>query len=727
MNKKRLSVVMAGAMLASSVAPVLAAEVQKSEVSADETGLLQKELRELIQKNVFANDSKNAPAGLTDVRGESVYKIYVNNNKTDLDVNSTQEDWQEVFANLNAGDVVKVVSKGFKEIDGKNYHYEFKDGAYDTYTETELKELKSKVFCSGNGVDINAQYKGIVESVEYDDVLGFVIKFNGDAKIPGQLDEQDTMVIRPGDRELKFTQAAGKNWKTLSYYTNESQSTEAQLIDTTSPVAIEDFYGFVPTETVVDNGYTALKSELVREYTITPGGYNYDLTDLYDGLFLTEKGQEFFGMLKEAISVGRDVTVKINDGAGRYDVKYNSNRTEEQLKDIEKDIFDTLKTYNKGYKVEVVLGAKASNNLDEEVFTIVGKNKNDMARVSAWMVSAKARVDVLAGDNRYETAVEIAKEYAGIRGPVVSGNTATNKIENIVLVNGNALVDGLAAAPLAATLEDGTDKVPMLLTEADSLPKATKAFLRELMADHLVGANESATIHLVGGESVLNKSLVKELRGLGFKVERHGGDNREETSLAVAEAIEEKAAVKDEVFVVGAQGEADAMSIASVASETELPIIVTANNGISDEAVYSLKGKKVTIIGGKNVVSDADYKAIKSSAAGISRISGSNRQGTNAEIIKKFYKGGYVGAAKNVVVAKDGQRNKIELVDALAAANMAAKKDAPIVLATNKISKAQENALELNAKKSFALYQVGHGVARDVVKTIAENLGLTNR
>ena len=40
MNKKRLSVVMAGAMLASSVAPVLAAEVQKTEMPANEEGIL---------------------------------------------------------------------------------------------------------------------------------------------------------------------------------------------------------------------------------------------------------------------------------------------------------------------------------------------------------------------------------------------------------------------------------------------------------------------------------------------------------------------------------------------------------------------------------------------------------------------------------------------------------------------------------------------------------------
>ena len=78
-------------------------------------------------------------------------------------------------------------------------------------------------------------------------------------------------------------------------------------------------------------------------------------------------------------------------------------------------------------------------------------------------------------------------------------------------------------------------------------------------------------------------------------------------------------------------------------------------------------------------------------------------------------------------MAKDGQNNKSQLIDALAAANLASEKKLPIVLATNKISKAQENALELNAKQSYALYQVGYGVNRNVVKTIAENLGLSNR
>ena len=73
MNKKRLSVVMAGAMLASSVAPVLAAEVQKSEVSANEKGLLMEELRTLVDSKVYSNIKENNPGnGLKDLRKKCI-------------------------------------------------------------------------------------------------------------------------------------------------------------------------------------------------------------------------------------------------------------------------------------------------------------------------------------------------------------------------------------------------------------------------------------------------------------------------------------------------------------------------------------------------------------------------------------------------------------------------------------------------------------------------------
>ncbi len=272
----------------------------------------------------------------------------------------------------------------------------------------------------------------------------------------------------------------------------------------------------------------------------------------------------------------------------------------------------------------------------------------------------------------------------------------------------------------------------MLLTEADHLPKATVKFLKELMADHLVGNNKSATIHLVGGEAVLSKNLERELRALNFKIERHGGANREETSLEVMKAMGVDAqTANNKAFVVGANGEADAMSIAAVAADQKTPIVVTSNNGISEDAVYELKGMDTTIVGGKAVVTAADEKALREEAKSVNRVYGANRKATNAEVIKKYYnKAGFanaVGSAQNIIVAKDGQNNKVELVDALAAANMAASKKAPIVLATDKLSKEQTSAINSYAKDAYGLFQVGGGVSRDVVKTIARMLNLTNR
>ncbi len=174
------------------------------------------------------------------------------------------------------------------------------------------------------------------------------------------------------------------------------------------------------------------------------------------------------------------------------------------------------------------------------------------APILAQELPNRTYVGSLAGENRYETAVKIAEEYAGLTGDTITNNQTnadvnivlvngnslvdglaaaplaaslgddangyksltgdtitnnqTNADVNIVLVNGNSLVDGLAAAPLAASLGDDANgyKSPILLTEADKLPNATKAYLKRLLKNVFVGKFKKVTIHLVGGESVLN-------------------------------------------------------------------------------------------------------------------------------------------------------------------------------------------------------------------------------
>ena len=734
MNKKRLSVVMAGAMLASSVAPVMAAEAttEATKVSANELGLLQEEVRSLVESARFADDALNSPTtrpASPNVRKQSIYEVVINKSTQTLLLTSTDtKDWQKVFNGLRVGDTVKVYDRGSKEVNGKYYHYESSSDV-KRYKESELGDLATKL-------DALKSQTGVIKAayVNPHDPKEVIVELNDDKNVPGQ-ESVKMMSIKEGDQKLVMDSNAPKYW------TNKEHTSSAKL---TSSVLPEDFFGFVEDEEIV-TATTAIPGKLVKDYVITPGGYNFDVEDLYDGLFLTDKGQEFFGMLKDGVAAERNVKVVINDPANTNKDDFfavGSKDGDATLKGYESQIKNKLKKFNEVYRFEVKFARKGE--LKEETYVISGKDKDEVARLASWMIKPQARVDKFEGSNRYETAALIAREYAGLTRDSLNSVTdgkydsvAKGEV-NIVLVNGDALVDGLAAAPLAAAKENivrdhkhgrwVNTSAPVLLTRADSLPRETKAYLREVLSNIALGDVPNVTINLVGGETVLTRELEKELKAIGFHgftVERFGGSNREETSIEVAKEIG-----TDKAFVVGGEGEADAMSIASVAATQKTPIIVAKKGGISEDGLYEVRDRHVTIVGGKTVVTAAEEKEIRTEAASVNRIPGANRKATNAEVIKRYYNKSFangVGNAQNVIVAKDGQRREIDLVDALAAANMASEKKAPIVLATNKLSKEQEAAINSYANDAYGLFQVGGQVERSVVKTIAKMLNLTNR
>ena len=285
------------------------------------------------------------------------------------------------------------------------------------------------------------------------------------------------------------------------------------------------------------------------------------------------------------------------------------------------------------------------------------------------------------------------------------------------------MVYGLAAAPLAWSLDKNSKAAPILLTKSDTLPKETKEYLKELVKAEHIQNLKNMTIHIVGGTSVVTESVVEELEDYGFKVKRHGGDNREETSLEVLEELQSRRT--NTIYIVGAEGKADAMSVAPVASENRGAIVVAKKGGLSKSAYKEIERSKgdVKIIGGESIISvveEAKLKEItKENGKTVERISGKNRQVTNAAIIKRFY-----NFADAVVVAKDRQNKKMDLVDALTAANLASQKKAPVVLATNKLSYEQLNEINKKADNVEALYQIGYGVNINVVAKLAELLGL---
>ncbi len=647
MNKKRLSVVMAGAMLASSVAPVLAAEVKSYEVSSNDLGLLTAKLREVMESKKFHTTDKNKA-----LAGKSIYKLTKGLNPVDVTLENVKT--------LNVGDTITLWDQGHRVDDKGNY---FSTTAEKTesvakWTETDLDGAAAKILADMKNSSDSRTYK-VIKDAKYDSTKRI---------LDVELYTGKVLTFKVGDDRVNFIAPIDKDG-----YELENKDANAQLV-----------VGF---KKLVDekNPGQDIDATKIAEIKIVEGGNAYKVEDLYDGLMLTTKGHELLSIMKEA----GDKVWMYDDNTSSY-VPYTGELKADH--GVYRFHIETIDAFGK-----------------KSVYKVTGTDENAAETLAKWLVNKDPKVDLLAGDNRYETAVTIAKDVANIKSVI------NNK--EIVLVNGDSLVDGLAAAPLAANYGVHT---PILLTESNKLPAATKEYLKELISQVPVGKLNEVNIKIVGGTSVVSKAVEKELKGYGFDVDRFGGANREETSLLVAEEIGEG---KD-AFVVGAEGEADAMSIAAYAASQRQPIVVAKKGGISEEALETLEDVKVTVIGGESVVSANEYKEIKAVAEAVTRVSGSNRQATNAEIIARYYTNDFAGAAKNVVVAKDGQKNKSELIDALAATTLASKNNAPIVLATNKLSNAQINALELNASSANAVYQVGHGVARDIVKTIATRLGV---
>ena len=615
MNKKRLSVVMAGAMLASSVAPVLAAT--ESELDTSRLGSLVEKVYDKLTSERFTAGTGDKEAG------KSVYGVKIKgeatiNAKIDaLTVAGKEEELrialQEAFKDLTADDKVEIWSKGTATDEKGNLVSQ----ALTTpvYTAAEIKAQLATTIAGQLMPSGSTNIIANAGDVAFDDGKISIkfqsgVKFNADNIEGYEFDAKtNTLYITAGNEKIDFAN-----------YLND-KGEKVALANTTTASLVKGFAKVAPTGTDVAD-------TLEETVKITGTTHNYKTTDLYDGLMLTTEGHEMLSLVKSI----------------RHDTETATTKTTAVIKNLSKTV-----DYTAGKNIDLskvkgeygfILSVKDGFGKTTE-YVVKGAEKQTEV-LASWLNTELAKVDILAGDNRYETAVKIAKEQAQVATPDATGS---NVIENIVLVNGNALVDGLSTAPLAATLTDkkagnGTQAAPVLLTEAD------------------------------------------------------------------------------------------AMSISGYASSKKIPVIVSKKGGLTYEGLEAISNKAVTVIGGENAVSASEYEAIKEEATAVRRISGLDRQATNTAIIKEFYHDTTTLNGINqesVIVAKDGKGNKSALVDALTAANLVAQTNAPVVLATDKLSDDQIDAIRLRAQKADSLYQVGHGVDRSVMETIASKLGLLNK
>lgn len=301
--------------------------------------------------------------------------------------------------------------------------------------------------------------------------------------------------------------------------------------------------------------------------------------------------------------------------------------------------------------------------------------------------TSNVTVKKLKGVDRFETAVKISQ----------SGWT---KSDTVVIVNGEdkSMVDGLTATPLASVKNS-----PILLSSNEKLPQKTVEELKRL--------NPSKVI-VIGGNNSMPNSVVEAIKAVNSKisVQRISGDTRYQTSINIAKEIDKTNNVS-KLYIGAGNGEADSLSIASLAGKEKTPIVLTQKDGVDNEAEQFIKSNKVSniyFIGGVEKISNKAIEQVgKIANKDISnnRVAGQTRQETNAKVIDKFYS---QSKLDGVVVA-----NQDKLIDALAVGPLAAKNNSPVILATNTLDKSQESSLK--GKNSSKLFEVGGGIASSVI------------
>lgn len=284
---------------------------------------------------------------------------------------------------------------------------------------------------------------------------------------------------------------------------------------------------------------------------------------------------------------------------------------------------------------------------------------------------AAANLNRLSGNDRYETAYQIAK-------------AGWQKSDYAILAYGENYPDALAAVPLAKKLN-----APILLTNNDSLNSKTQTALQEFGVK---------TVYLIGGTGVIPTKEEDALTSAGYTVKRLAGQDRYETAIMIAQEL----GSRGEVAVTTGDDYADALSIGPIAAEKQMPVILVPKDNLTSSIQDYLNSTTITkayVVGSQDAISDN----VASKFTNYERITGQDKYTRNIAVLNRFsiqYKHDklYLATGEN-------------FADALAGAVYAAENSGAVVLVKNDLPFATNNFLQSN-KSSFSNLTVfgGEGV-----------------
>lgn len=295
---------------------------------------------------------------------------------------------------------------------------------------------------------------------------------------------------------------------------------------------------------------------------------------------------------------------------------------------------------------------------------------------------------IIAGEDRFETAIEISKSW--------------KTSQEAILVNSTAESDLLCATVLASQID-----CPILLTDKNNINEPTSNEIKRLNINKL---------YLIGGKDVIYETIEKELNKSNIKTERICGVDRYETSISIANKVRELKKSNTAILVNGEYSVADAVSISPIAGDKNIPVIICKNNQVKLQKEWMKNNdiKNLYIIGGEDVINKTIEKELNIDNINIERIYGKDRYETNAKIIENFYKQVKIN---KVFYCKGKNLNKEnEIIDGMLVSPLASKEKSPIILLGENLTKEQKYVIKKKNIKS--LIQVGHGVSEESKKEL---------
>lgn len=262
---------------------------------------------------------------------------------------------------------------------------------------------------------------------------------------------------------------------------------------------------------------------------------------------------------------------------------------------------DALSAAPLAHKYNAPILLTGSNSLNDDTAAELKRLKTKkvyiiggLGAISANVENQLAKLSIsitrIAGQDRYDTSIQVAKTVGASKG--------------VFVTTGLDFPDAVSAAPIAAA-----QGMPVLLVPPDSLPATTQSYLTSTKIPHL---------YVLNGSNELSANLVSQLPN----AEVITGNDPYERNINLIKQFSDSLNF-DQVYAATGSDYPDALAASALAQKSQAPLILLPKSTIPAQVPALLSSKlvhEIDIIGGEAAISAQVESGLQSVPAQISTV-----------------------------------------------------------------------------------------------------------